>query len=1037
MFSQSSSRPNRRDRCMAARAAYRGVAVCTLLCSAGSGQELELDEDAATDNAQPGLIAVYRDSVQTVSRVDSRLAFLLADSESPHPIIDSTGWEADWNGAIDIREPGRYRFAAEVQGEFELTVAGQTVLTAESEGANEPVRLDGTPIDLPFGPATIRAHYRKGTERGAVLRLLMRRPDGFEESVLPRSFQHAPADESDLLIAGRQFDLGRKLLARYACVACHQWDRASTERLGIEPIRPGRYAEAIPNVTGAWLDAWMRNPKRMRIDARMPRLFGDEPMERIDLAATLAVLESFGPDRTGTHSAVGGHGQLDKNAPDGAAGRAEFASTGCAACHALPGDPTSVADSVRRLDDVDEKYSRASLRTFLFGDRDEAGSQRAAARHRPELDMSGLAPAQRESLLEVLFAKGLAGVRNSLAEQDLLGPSEAAVNERFRELVTDDAEGQTFERLAAPERLIQLGKVVIQRRGCARCHRDPEHAENKQEIPSFEVLVAEASQMASSQVLPAGCLSESPSPGVPDFGLTADKRTAIVATLRQLATRRSTWGSPPDRLQRELTRLGCVACHTRGERQSRFLEQALQFVALGPDQQPLDIAPPPLNGVGERLRPEWLHAVLVEHRRVRPWLSVKMPRYERAEVEPLVKLLTRSDRLKSQSASPNEPPRSQLSSQAGRKIVGPTGLNCIGCHDFVEHVPTGGVRAPDLTTAPERLRFTWFRRWLHDPQSITPGTRMPSNFRNGRSALATVLDGSEAAQVDALWGYFSDPDRDPPLLKPSLATIGEADTPVPTDRPLLVHGFMPGHAGLRGIALGFPDGVHFAFDSETCSVRRVWTGQFLHHEGWTDSGKGDVTANAITILGDILWRDDGEQPVRFLSFEDASEPASHRFVECWAMRSDAGFAWEMRLDRGQRVRVEERPSPMPALGVSAFRRRLTIINAPFGSQVAIRASSNFSGLPSSDMPASEWVRLEQGSADWLVRRLSPSGSERWTVTSERPESASSDVRELSLVTTAEGHSHIVELVYVRVPRGSEPPILHRELLSKEQQGAQP
>ena len=1039
MFVRPSKAPSCSGRCSVAPTVLRVVVVTVHLCAVGASQEPGFDEDGETIDSRPGLVAVYRDGVQAVSRIDSQLAFRLHENESPHPLIECASWEADWTGAIDIRTPGRHRFAAEVQGEFELSIAGVTVLNVDAADATVPVRRQGAAIELPYGPSRIKARFRKSSRPEAVLRVVVRGPGGFEESVLPVRLQHAAADETDLLAEGKRFEIGRELLGRHACLACHHWDVDAAERLGMTPMLPGRYEPAMAAVNEKWLRLWMNNPRAVRPDARMPRLFGAEKSEQIDLAATLAVLTSSRPE-----NGPAGRPPEDLREPGDAPAtnadaRVLFTVAGCAACHAFPGETNTVAQTVRRLDDVALKFSRSSLHAFLFNKQEPHGGD-SRFHHRPRLDFAGLETAQMESLLDDLLSGSETVQGSSSVDGPLTEPMETVVSKRFRELVADEAERRTFEELADREQLIQLGQVAIGWRGCARCHREPEKAANGVHVVTFDAIVAGLADPASAEEAPAGCLSESPGLGVPDFGLTRDDRAAIISALRQVAVRQTTWDSPPDRLERDLDRLGCVSCHTRGGGASRFMEQAAQFVPLEPDQTLRDITPPSLDGIGERLRPEWLHAVLTQHRRVRPWLAVKMPRYEKEDVEPLVDLLTRSAEWTPRIDSADEPIHSGASIPAGRQIVGATGLNCIGCHDFGEYAPVGGVRAPDLTTAPQRLRFAWFRRWLHDPQSITPGTRMPSNFRNGRSALATVLDGSEAAQVDALWGYLSDLDRDPPLLKPSLATLGESDTPVPTDRPLLVHGFMPGHAGLRGIALGFPDGLHFAFDSETCSLTRVWTGPFVQHQGWTGSGKGNVNANAITILGEVVWRDDGGQPVRILSSAQAAAAVDHRFIDCWAMRSDAGFAWDLILDGGQRVRVEERPSPMPELGVTAFRRRLTIIDAPVGSQVAIRAApvpSRFSDSTSSNMPVLEWVRLGQVSPDWLVRRLNPSGSEQWTVASNRSDAANSDVRELSLVATIESQSHVVELVYVRVPRGSEPPFLHDELSSKDQPGIQP
>ena len=157
--------------------------------------------------------------------------------------------------------------------------------------------------------------------------------------------------------------------------------------------------------------------------------------------------------------------------------------------------------------------------------------------------------------------------------------------------------------------------------------------------------------------------------------------------------------------------------------------------------------------------------------------------------------------------------------EIGRQLIGRTGLNCVSCHD-IRGIPSIGVRGPDLANVAGRVREEWFHAWLSDPQRFTPGTRMPSVFFGGESAAPQFFDGDPERQINALWAYLS---QGPKMELPSLAPPANAIVPggenprfTPKDRPMIVRGFMPDVAGLRGIALGTPAGTHFAFDSERC-----------------------------------------------------------------------------------------------------------------------------------------------------------------------------------------------------------------------------
>jgi hypothetical protein len=49
------------------------------------------------------------------------------------------------------------------------------------------------------------------------------------------------------------------------------------------------------------------------------------------------------------------------------------------------------------------------------------------------------------------------------------------------------------------------------------------------------------------------------------------------------------------------------------------------------------------------------------------------------------------------------------------------------------------------------LRPDWIIKWLHDPQKVQPGTKMPSFYPGGPD---DILGGKEDAQITALRDYI-------------------------------------------------------------------------------------------------------------------------------------------------------------------------------------------------------------------------------------------------------------------------------------------
>ncbi len=141
------------------------------------------------------------------------------------------------------------------------------------------------------------------------------------------------------------------------------------------------------------------------------------------------------------------------------------------------------------------------------------------------------------------------------------------------------------------------------------------------------------------------------------------------------------------------------------------------------------------------------------------------------------------------------------------------------------------MQMADLTAITSRVHKDWFQRHLVNPAGFNPGTRMP-----GFGVLAGELDDDANRQIDAIWTYLAGGRRALPpkgLDRKSVELVVGGET-------LLYRGKFR-HAGWRGIAVGFPDLVHCAFDAEELNLATIWKGRFLNvGPHWTSQGSGRI-----------------------------------------------------------------------------------------------------------------------------------------------------------------------------------------------------
>jgi hypothetical protein len=76
-------------------------------------------------------------------------------------------------------------------------------------------------------------------------------------------------------------------------------------------------------------------------------------------------------------------------------------------------------------------------------------------------------------------------------------------------------------------------------------------------------------------------------------------------------------------------------------------------------------------------------------------------------------------------------------------------FSCWSCHVMGDKTPGGPMEswAPNLAYAHERLNPDWIIRWIADPQSQMPGTKMPAFYPGGPE---NIFDGDEDKQIVAM-----------------------------------------------------------------------------------------------------------------------------------------------------------------------------------------------------------------------------------------------------------------------------------------------
>jgi mono/diheme cytochrome c family protein len=308
-----------------------------------------------------------------------------------------------------------------------------------------------------------------------------------------------------------------------------------------------------------------------------------------------------------------------------------------------------------------------------------------------------------------------------------LTPDEA---KELAEFLTKDA-AKSAETTPDPA-ILDQGRMLVQTAGCLNCHT------LKLDNKFAPLPIKEWNR---------GCLADAPPEKAPHYKFSAAERADLQAFGRSGLDSLLRY-SPIEFAQRQTLALNCNGCHAQPE------------------------GFPPLEILGGKLKPEWsakfiagdiLYKPRLEtHPRGEPWLEARMPAFKsRAALlaEGMAALHGFPPR------TPPEPPVDHDLAKIGQKLVGKEGgFSCVSCHAVAGLAATDVFEGEGINLAwsYERLQRDYYYRWMRNPLSIDPQTKMPVYFEDGKSPLTEILDGDAEKQLTAVWHYLRLGEKMPP-----------------------------------------------------------------------------------------------------------------------------------------------------------------------------------------------------------------------------------------------------------------------------------
>jgi mono/diheme cytochrome c family protein len=537
---------------------------------------------------------------------------------------------------------------------------------------------------------------------------------------------------------------GEKLFVDLGCHGCHLaegYEDLSKDG-GVSTIGPSLRRIAA-KVDHGWLVRWITNPHEFRPRTRMPNfVFAEEghPEYAVQIAAYLLDTTKAPSDEW-----LAGHPEvaLPADAERAKRGRALMDELGCRACHALA--PDEVAGQLGANKDLAPNLSgiaeKTGARWIYHWIKNPRGYSHVA--RMPSLRLSD---DEAQAITTYLVTLGEKKPEPTDLEQQLADPANVAAGEK-----------------------------LVRKYGCPGCHDIPGMESESRigaELSTFggktheELFFGDRVDLKEDWDTwtwhklkePRGYATKWIEQVMPQFDLADEDVSALRVFLKGRTELKVPATYKPKNTRekdivdgrRLVARYNCTGCHIIEERGGNIRR-------LYEDQ--LTMAPPNLRGEGKKVQSPWLYRFIKAPTTIRPWLKVRMPTFglSDGETETVLRYFAALDKKDVPYTYVDRSTLDPTLVKAGEQLTSPDYLQCFSCHVRGTQMPEGPPDswAPNLAMASERLYPEWILEWLHDPQKLLPGTKMPSFYAdpNATDGPPDVLNGDDELQMKALRDY--------------------------------------------------------------------------------------------------------------------------------------------------------------------------------------------------------------------------------------------------------------------------------------------
>ncbi len=193
-------------------------------------------------------------------------------------------------------------------------------------------------------------------------------------------------------------------------------------------------------------------------------------------------------------------------------------------------------------------------------------------------------------------------------------------------------------------------------------------------------------------------------------------------------------------------KFNCIGCHkVKNGEWTEFGGDLLRHTDVSDDE---NAGPPWLVDQGHRVQSDWLHNFLKNVYPIRPWVKIRMPSFNLSNEERNALVMGFQAGAKQPTFEDNY---AKVEWKPGEKAEAQklfNALACTSCH--TEGYNNEEAQGPNLFRAKRRMRASWMKEWIMNPQSILPYTAMSNFFEDGEASEPDYFGGDVNKQVDAL-----------------------------------------------------------------------------------------------------------------------------------------------------------------------------------------------------------------------------------------------------------------------------------------------